>query len=209
MTLFFFDFDKTLYTYNFRVRLPVLSRMTGVSQYHLAKTWWAGGFERRAEAGEWRTPDEYFDQFERITGARLDLEGYCEARDLASSPIPESIDALRFAAEHGTAALLSNNPSPFAAALPDLAPDVYGVVGANLALSCYLGARKPDPEAYLLALTRFEASADDVFFVDDSAENVAGAIAVGITAHQLRWADGVPMVGEISAALMAFVAARS
>ncbi len=56
MTLFFFDFDKTLYAYNFRKRLPELSRLTGVSQYQLAKSWWAGGYEKRAESGEWRDP---------------------------------------------------------------------------------------------------------------------------------------------------------
>ena len=46
--LYFFDLDKTLYAYDFRERLPALSRFSGVSQYHLASTWWAGGFERRA-----------------------------------------------------------------------------------------------------------------------------------------------------------------
>jgi FMN phosphatase YigB (HAD superfamily) len=204
VTLFFFDFDKTLYAYDFRMRLPALSRITGASQYHLARSWWAGGFERRAEAGEWRTPDEYFAQFERVTGGRLDLEGYRESRALASTAIPGSVEALRLASTLGTVSVLSNNPSPFGASLPLLAPDVVALVGDNVLVSCDLGVRKPDPEAYRLALTRFGATADETFFADDSAENIAGAASIGITGHRLAYVDGVPQVHDLHDAIVAF-----
>jgi HAD superfamily hydrolase (TIGR01509 family) len=204
VTLFFFDFDKTLYAYNFRMRLPALSLITGASQYHLAKSWWAGGFERRAEAGEWRTPDEYFAQFEKVTGAHLDLEGYRESRALASTAIPGSIDALRLASTLGAVSLLSNNPSPFVASLPLLAPDVAALVGENVVVSCDLGVRKPDPEAYRLAIARLGATAEETFFADDSAENIAGAASIGITGHQLAYLDGVPQVQDLHDAIVAF-----
>jgi FMN phosphatase YigB (HAD superfamily) len=208
VTLFFFDFDKTLYAYNFRMRLPALSQITGASQYHLAKAWWAGGFERRAEAGEWRTPDEYFAEFEKVTGARLDLDGYRESRSLASTPIPGSISALRRAATLGTVSVLSNNPSPFGAALPLLAPDVAAIVGGNVLVSCDLGVRKPDEEAYRRAVEHYGEKAEDTFFADDSAENIAGARAIGITGHQLTYVDGMPQVDALNDAIDAFARAR-
>lgn len=209
MTLFFFDFDKTLYAYNFRKRLPELSRLTGVSQYHLAKTWWAAGYEKRAESGEWRTPAEYFAEFERVTGAHLTLEDYQVSRHMASTAIPGSVDALRHAATLGTVSLLSNNPSPFAASLPVLAPDVCAIVGDNRLVSCDLGVRKPDPLVYKRALDRFGATPEETFFADDSAENIAGARAVGITAHQLTYENGVPQVEALRDAIDAFVRLRS
>ena len=43
MTLYLFDFDKTLYGHTFLHRLPALSRSSGVSQYYLTSTSWAGG----------------------------------------------------------------------------------------------------------------------------------------------------------------------
>ena len=204
MDLYLFDFDETLYDYDFRIRLPALSLLTGVSQYDLAKSWWAGGFERRAEAGEWRRSREYFDQFERVTGARLTLENWRETRMLASTPIAGSVEALRRASTLGTVAVLSNNPSPFAESLAILAPDVAAVVGDNVLVSSDLGVRKPDAEIYRLALSRFGAAAENTFFTDDSSGNVAGAAAVGIHAHRVAWVDGVPQVGDLESAITAF-----
>lgn len=204
MDLYFFDFDKTLYAYDFRMRLPALSLITGVSQYRLAKTWWADGYESRAEAGEWKTSAEYLEQFERITGARLTLENWQESRALASTAIPGSIEALRRASTLGTVSVLSNNPAPFAESLPVLAPDVAALVGENRLVSYQFGIRKPAADLYRRALDHFGARAEDTFFADDSAGNVAGAAALGIHAHQLRYVDDVPQTAELDEAITAF-----
>lgn len=42
------------------------------------------------------------------------------------------------------------------------------------------GVNKPDPQAYLLALQRLDAAPNQVFFIDDHAEALVGAAAVGI-----------------------------
>ena len=67
MDLYFFDFDKTLYAYDFHFRLPALSVMTGASQYHLAKTWWAEGFEVRAHSAFMLTSSPTCTAFHRPT----------------------------------------------------------------------------------------------------------------------------------------------
>lgn len=204
--LYFFDFDKTLYAYNFRMRLPAFSLITGVSEYHLAKTWWAAGYESQAEAGAWATSAEYLDKFTAITGARLTLENWQEARALASTRIPGSVDALARAATLGTASLLSNNPAPFGESLETLAPDVAAIVGKNRLVSYQLGIRKPDPAIYKLAVSKLGGRPEDTFFADDSASNVAGAASIGIHAHQLTYVDDVPQVDALNAAIDAFAA---
>ncbi|MHB1234223.1 MAG: HAD family hydrolase [Microbacteriaceae bacterium] len=204
MDLYLFDFDETLNDYDFRIRLPALSRVTGVSQYRLAKSWWAAGYERRAEAGEWPTAAEYLDRFECVTGARLTLDEWRRTRALAGRPIPGSIDALRRCATLGTVALLSNNPSPFAESLTELAPEVADVVGGNALISCRLGVRKPDARSYQLALERFGVAPENAFFTDDSSLNIGGARAVGIHAHRLEWIDGVAQVDDLNDAIEAF-----
>ena len=183
MDLYLFDFDKTLYAYDFRARLPELARLGGVSQYHLASTWWAAGYERRAESGEWPTADEYLAEFARVTGATLTLDQWADARSLAMTRIDGSVAAVRRAASLGTASLMSNNPSVFAAALPRMAPDVAEILGENVLLSAGLGVRKPDPHVYQLAMEHYGAYPQNTFFVDDSAENVESAAELGIYTH--------------------------
>jgi glucose-1-phosphatase len=201
--LYLFDFDKTLYAYDFRKRLPALSRVSGVSQYHLAKTWWAAGYEVRAELGEWKTADDYLDEFAKVTGARLTLDQWCEARHAASTPNVGVVDALRLAATLGTVSLFSNNPPPFVASLSQMAPDVAEILGPNVLVSCQIGIRKPDPKAYQAAVDHYGAEATNSFFVDDSAANVAGAQADGLTAFHYTAATDVP---ALDAAIRAFAA---
>ena len=204
MKLFFFDFDKTLYAYDFRRRLPAMAAITGQSEYHLASTWWAAGYERRAESGQWPLADEYLAQFEEVTGARLTLEQWCAARQQASTPIAASLDALALAGTLGTVALLSNNPSPFAESLGVLAPEVAAAVGERSVISCALGIRKPDPAAFLAAAALVGADPADCFFADDAAANVDGAIAAGMTAHHLVYSGGIPQVPAMVAAITGF-----
>jgi len=183
--LFLFDFDKTLYAYDFRRRLPRLAELAGVSQYALAKSWWEEGHEAAAESGAYLSTEEYLTAFNDVTGGSLTVDGWREARRAAMTPIPGSIAALRRAAELGTVSLLSNNPIIFRDSLHELAPDVADVLGGNDLVSAVLGARKPEARIYTRALGRFGIAAEDAMFVDDSGANVLGAEAVGITGFQL------------------------
>ena len=183
MDLYLFDFDKTLYGYDSRRRLPALARLTGASQYHLAKSWWAGGFEARAEAGEWPDADSYLAQWSAVTGTMLTLDDWRRARRAAMTPLLGSIAAVERASALGTVSLLSNNPGIFSDSFAVIAPEVAPLIGANTVTSCLLGVRKPSPLAYERALAHFGASASDTFFTDDNAANVAAAAAVGIHAH--------------------------
>ena len=183
MDLYLFDFDKTLYAYNFLHRLPALSRSTGVSQYDLASTWWARGYEARAEAGEWPDSESYLEKFAEVTGARLTLLQWQDARISAMTRIDTSVASLRRCATLGTVGLFSNNPSIFAESFRRLAPEVAEILGPNVVISCNLRARKPSPESYTRVLEFFEAEPQNTFFADDNAGNIRGALAAGIVGH--------------------------
>ncbi|MFC6357403.1 HAD-IA family hydrolase [Luethyella okanaganae] len=206
--VYFFDCDKTLYAYDFRKRLPRLAELTGSSQYHLAKTWWEGGHETAAEAGEYTTSDEYLAAFEIVTGVALTLEQWQQARATAMSPIEGAIAVLRRAAEHATVSLLSNNPIIFRDSLAVLAPDIFEVLDGNDLVSAVLGARKPELRIYTRAMSKFGVAPENAILIDDSAANVRGAREAGMHAFQLvRTSDG-HNTGELADAVEAF-AARS
>ena len=186
MDVYFFDCDKTLYDYDFHMRLPKLAELGRVSQYRLASSWWAGGFERAAEIGEYTTSEEYLAAFAEVTGAHLSLEEWQVARKAAMTPIPGAIAALREAATLGTVSLLSNNPIPFKDSLPVLTPEIVDVLGGNDLVSAVLGARKPERRIYTRALGRFGVQPENAILFDDSLPNVEGARACGMQAYHFR-----------------------
>ena len=57
--------------------------------------------------------------------------------------------------------------------------------------SCYLGLRKPEPAIFLKTLDLLNRDADEIIFIDDRAENVAAACAVGMDAIQFSGADSL------------------
>jgi len=57
--------------------------------------------------------------------------------------------------------------------------------------SCYLGLRKPAPAIYSRALDIVGRPAERVLFIDDRAENVAGALSVGMKAVQYTGAEAL------------------
>ncbi|MGJ4842967.1 HAD family hydrolase [Leifsonia sp. Le1] len=205
MDVYFFDCDKTLYDYDFHKRLPALAQLGGVSQYRLASSWWAGGFERAAEIGEYSTSAEYLDAFADVTGARLTLEQWQQARKAAMTPIQGSIDALHEAATLGTVSLLSNNPIPFKDSLPVLTPEIVDVLQGNDLVSAVLGARKPERRIFTRALGRFGVDPADAILFDDSLANVEGAREAGMHAfHFTKLADGTFDTDGLRAAIHSF-----
>jgi putative hydrolase of the HAD superfamily len=57
--------------------------------------------------------------------------------------------------------------------------------------SCYLGLRKPAPAIYNRALDILGRPAQRILFIDDRAENVAGAVSAGMRAVQFAGADAL------------------
>jgi putative hydrolase of the HAD superfamily len=201
--LFVFDMDDVLYRYDWRVRMGLLEELTGHGLVELRRRWWHDEGEWRAEAGGYATADEYHGAFETAMGMRVPVEEWLRIRRAAMTPWPDSIAAVKRAAELGEVALLTNNGPLVETHLARLAPEIAALFGPELHTSSFYGARKPDPEVFRALLRAYGREPSDVFFVDDLAENVAGAESVGITAH--RFSDAASLV----AAIEAFAAFRS
>ena len=57
--------------------------------------------------------------------------------------------------------------------------------------SCYLGLRKPEPAIFQRALDILGRPAERILFIDDRAENVAGAEAAGLRAIRFEGAESL------------------
>jgi putative hydrolase of the HAD superfamily len=63
--------------------------------------------------------------------------------------------------------------------------------------SCYLGMRKPEPAIYERALDILGRPAERILFIDDRAENVAGAMAAGMKSIRFEGAEALRRELEI------------
>jgi putative hydrolase of the HAD superfamily len=114
------------------------------------------------------------------------------------TPWAESLAAVEHAAELGSVSLLTNNGPLVEEHLAELAPELVPLFGDELHTSSFYGARKPNPTVFANMLAHYGVPAEQVFFVDDMPENVAGARSLGIEAH--RFTDP----GSLSAAIDRF-----
>lgn len=64
---------------------------------------------------------------------------------------------------------------------------------AEIFVSCDLGARKPEPAAFLAVARRIGLPPEAILFFDDTLENVHGARAVGMHAVHVRSTDDVAL----------------
>lgn len=153
--------------------------------------------------GEWEAGRLSFDEY-------LDIAVFYEPRDFSreefvafmeaqSRPFAESIALVRRLAEHARA-----NGGPVLMTLNNeaLELNVYRIetfglrdLFAAFLSSCWLGVRKPSHAIYTKALGIAAAAPQEVLLVDDRAQNLAPAAALGMGTY--RFIDAAGLEGEL------------
>ena len=189
--LFIFDMDDVLYEYDWRVRMAGMTALTGYSLDELRRRWWHNDGEWAAEAGVFRTADEYLAAFQAAMDKPIDEAEWVRVRGEAMTAWPESLAAVRRASELGQVTLLTNNGALVGKHLATLAPELVELFGDHLFTSSHYGARKPDPVVFERVLEAYGVTAENAFFADDMRINVEGAESVGITAYRFGTPEGL------------------
>jgi len=156
-----------------------------------APEFWQGYWAHRAAYDQADVSSlEYWTQ---ALGRTVDepLRQRLSALDMASwlHPNDQTVAAAGRAAERGyRLAILSNAPIELAEALAE----VPWLARFEVRLfSCRLRLSKPDPAIYRAAIERLAAAPEDIVFLDDRADNVAAAAALGIRAHLFTEAEQI------------------
>lgn len=161
--------------------LAVLAREAGTSVAGFRDAYWPRRIDYdRADLDGW----EYWGDVAERLGQRwddrriarlmwLDTESWLHLRPGTVALIEE------LSAAGQRLALLSNAPVEVAGAVAQLPLARHF---EHLIFSCHVKATKPDADCYRAALDRLGARPADVIFIDDRAENVAGAQRLGIPA---------------------------
>lgn len=130
---------------------------------------------QKTSAAHWRWLGEYFGLAEPELA---ELQADFFAGDSFNEPLLEQVIRLRQAGYQ--TGLLSN----FWDSARRFWAEIYPFVGNfdDIIISAEVGLMKPDPQLYHLAARRLGILPAEALFVDDSAENIAGARAVGMQA---------------------------
>jgi HAD superfamily hydrolase (TIGR01509 family) len=119
---------------------------------------------------------------------RLDLDAFNRARRQGYRPVEGMEDLLEATAGHLERYIATNYPVWVAEVV-----DLLGLAGRTdgVIASHDLGVRKPSPAFYAELLARVGHEPRACLFVDDRAENCAGARAAGMRAHLFTGAAGL------------------
>ncbi len=182
-----FDYGGVLSQHQSQSDLALLARAAGTPVPDLLKPYWE--WRRAYDLAELDTA-EYWREVGRALGRSYTDAAVAELSRLDSASWlrlqPDTVELAQDLAAAGVPlALLSNAPADVAAAVSSL--PLLARFG-HLIFSCELKAAKPDPECYRAALATLGARADEVIFIDDRPENVAGAAALGLRSVQFTTA---------------------
>ena len=143
----------------------------------------ADGLEHLSDCGEIGLEGSLAGLPERH-GWDIPAEAFIDARRL-STRVREPMMALcRELQAQARLAVFTNNGDWVHANLPEIAPELPRLFGAD-AIVCSGSMRqsKPDPAAFLACLQRLQHQAPaEALFIDDNADNVAGARRAGLDA---------------------------
>ena len=186
--LLLLDMDDVVYAYDRAARIAVLAAGTGLDPERIERAIWGSGFQDAADRGAFATVDAYLDGWRERLGVGVSRALWTEARRAGMTPVPGVFERLAPLAEGGAVAIgvLTNNGPLLHAERETLVPELARLAGERFLVSACLGAAKPDPDVYVRALDRLGFAPAETLFIDDRADNVAGARSAGLRAAQVR-----------------------
>jgi len=181
--LLLFDLDGVLADYDREARCKAMATAVGASRDAMFEAMFgADGLEHATDRGEIGLEGSLAGLRERH-GWQLPAAQFIAARRLSTQVRPQMLALCRQLQAQARLAVFTNNGDWVHANLDTIAPELPPLFGEAIVCSGLMRQSKPDPEAFLACLRRLRHEApEDVLFIDDNADNVAGARRAGLDA---------------------------
>ncbi len=180
-----FDLGGVVMSVDFEQAFNVWSRHSGIAAPLLRSRFIADSAYEQHERGE-LTGDEYFESLRASLGVALSTSQLAEGWNaVLGREIPGMRDLLRHANEHRPLYLFSNTNRLHQTCWTDRLSVTLNVFHKCF-VSCEMGLRKPEPQAFGSVAAAIGVPPRRILFFDDLADNVAGARQAGMQAVQVR-----------------------
>ena len=188
IALILFDLNGVLYRYERDTRIAYLGALANQSSDAIRRAIWDSGFEDAGDAGA-LDAGGYLRGFGERMRYDLSEDEWLAAQLAAVEPIAASLELLPRLRPRVDTAVLTNNNLLVRRHFDTLYPGLAALVGERAYVSAQLGARKPEPDAYVRCLSRLGVAPATTLFVDDSPTNVAGARRAGLLGYEYSGPD--------------------
>jgi putative hydrolase of the HAD superfamily len=185
-----FDLDGVLAHYAHAPRLERLARRCGVRVEEVAAALFESGLEHDADLGVYDAAGQV-DALARRLGRPVSLEDCIDARRAAMRVDPDMLALVREIAGRARISILTNNNFLLRDHLPRICAPLFPLFEGQVFCSAQFGLAKPDPEIFRACARELRADPHDLLFIDDKAENAAGAREAGLHAHHYRGIAGL------------------
>ncbi|TKI04250.1 glucose-1-phosphatase [Martelella alba] len=190
--LYIFDLGNVVVNIDFGRVLGVWSNLSGVPLATLKKKFVMGEAFEQHERGE-ISDEQFAARICHELGIALSFAQFTTGWQAIFAGLrTEVIDIIRRLREQGhRVVILSNTNRLHCDYWPSQYPEVRQSVD-KLYLSQDLGMRKPDPAIYRYVLEQEGIPAEQAVFLDDNADNIAGAQTVGLLTVHVTGPDVAP-----------------
>ena len=181
--LVLFDLDGVLADYDRAARCQAMADAAGTSVDAMFEAMFGDeGLEHLTDRGEIGLAGSLAGLRERH-GWHLAAADFLDARRLGTRVRPAMLALCRELQAQARIAVFTNNGDWVLEHMHAIAPELPPLFGASIVCSGVIKASKPDPGAFLACLRRLRHDAPaDTLFIDDNADNVAGARRAGLDA---------------------------
>jgi len=177
-----FDLGKVILNFDLTIISSKLAALSENSEADIAYYIFENGLSRAFERGN-LNPEEFFEAVRKQLNLTISFERFAPIWNEIFTPLPgmeQLVNILK--ATHRVGLLSNTNKLHF-----EYVANTYPVVqGMDWHLSYKMHTAKPDPEIYNKVIQFYNINPKEIFFTDDIARNVEGAINAGMQAVQFH-----------------------
>lgn len=195
MKTIIFDFGNVVGFFDHGRTLDKIKPHSPFSREEMFASVYHGGLEDRFERGHVSVP-EFLAHVQKLWRLECEVEFLIEAIADIFVPNPEVCALIPLLAERYRIVLGSNTNAIHSGRFILQFADVLSHF-ETLVLSHEVGTRKPDADFFRHCLTRAEAAPAECVFIDDLADNIRGARAIGF--HGIQYRPNANLVQQLQA----------
>lgn len=188
--LVLFDLDDVLVDYSHEVRCRTLGERIGRDADAVRAALFESGLERQADLGR-IDPEDVPRVLSETLAAPVTLADCVAARAAAMTPRRALGDLIAALAARCRLAVLTNNGLMVRDHFATLCPPFAAHFAGHVHCSAMYGIAKPDPAVFAHCAEALGVAPSRVLFIDDKAENAAGAVRAGMSGHHYQGIAGL------------------